>query len=269
MVHPTGPAVRDNSAETASTSEYGEDFLRLPGGHWSVWRCLAVRSAGFPVRLVHRLADPILARAADQCVQESTDRRRGDPQAIARYEAEFDAAASRATEATWNLAQDRRFREALAWQNRTFLATGVDRLTRHSRRDSRLRRREAAVTSYVQRYAAKNDSIGFFGPIGWGSWQPAGPAVTVRAAPDLLSRRTVYFESWAIDAVGATLAARPEVLPGVPTPRNCCWTWPTANWSASTSAARSMRSPSGYCASGCCVSPTRTPDVVLYRSWTT
>jgi hypothetical protein len=197
------------------------DFLPLPGGQWSVWRGLALRGAGFPVRFAHRLSDPALARAADQCL---TGQRRIDPQALARFDAEFDAAAGRAADATGDLARDGRFREALAWQNRTFLATCVDREAGRPRRDSSVRRREAAITSYVQRYAAKNDSIGFFGPIGWASWQPAGPAAVVRAGPDLLGRRTVYFESWAIDAVGVALAARPEILPGVP-PRRV-----PANW---------------------------------------
>jgi len=197
------------------------DFVPLPGGQWSVWRCLALRSAGFSVGYAHRLADPALARAADQCL---TRQPRVEPQALARYEAEFDAAAGRAVDATGDLARDGRFREALAWQNRTFLATCVDRDARRPRRDSSARRREAAITSYVQRYAVKNDSIGFFGPIGWASWQPAGPRAIVQAGPDLLGRRTVYFEAWAIDAVGAAFAARPEILAGVP-PRRV-----PANW---------------------------------------
>jgi hypothetical protein len=201
---------------TQVRDDYGKDFLRLPGGCWSVWRCCALRSAGFPARLVDKLADPVLARAADECLPQRTGRQRRDPRATARYEAEFDAAAGRAAAATAELAQDDRFREALAWQNRTFLATCVDRDAQRPRRDSGARHREAAIASYLQRYATKNDSIGFFGPIGWASWQPAGPAATVNPGPALLARRTVYFESWAIDAVGRAFAERPEILPGVP-----------------------------------------------------
>ena len=201
---------------TQVRDDYGKDFLRLPGGRWSVWRCCALRSAGFPARLVDKLADPVLARTADECLPQRTGQQRRDPRAIARYEAEFDAAADRATAATAELAQDDRFREALAWQNRTFLATCVDRDAQRPRRDSGVRHREAAIASYLQRYATKNDSIGFFGPIGWASWQPAGPAATVIPGPALLARRTVYFESWAIDAVGRAFAERPEILPGVP-----------------------------------------------------
>ena len=44
------------------------------------------------------------------------------------------------------------------------------RLTRGpepAKRNSQQRQHEALVASYLQRYCAKNDSIGFFGPVGW------------------------------------------------------------------------------------------------------
>jgi hypothetical protein len=177
-----------------------------------------LRGAGFPARIIDQLGDVALARVADDCLRRrvAAGRRRVDPTALAHYDAEFDTATARVTAAVEKLAQDGRFREALAWQNRTFLATCVDRDARRPRRDSRARRREAAITSYVQRYASKNESIGFFGPVGWASWRPTGPAVTAAAGPELLCRRTVYFEAWAIDAVGQALAERPELLHGVP-----------------------------------------------------
>jgi hypothetical protein len=59
----------------------------------------------------------------------------------------------------------------------------------------------------------KNDSIGFFGPVGWGEIDSDGAAVTVEPGPDLLAKRTVYFEHWAVDALADALGQDPSLLP--------------------------------------------------------
>jgi hypothetical protein len=123
---PVGLPVREGCEEAdgsgsrgaAGPAGDGDDFLPLPGGEWTVWRGLVLRSAGFPAGLVDRLGDPTLADVADRCLQGRVDtgRRRLDPRALERYEAEFDAAADRVAAATEEVARDSRFREALAWQ---------------------------------------------------------------------------------------------------------------------------------------------------------
>jgi hypothetical protein len=67
------------------------------------------------------------------------------------------------------VASDGRFREAVAWQNLHALRGGIDWLLRQplSASSSKVRQQERLVTRYVQRYCAKNDTIGFFGPVGW------------------------------------------------------------------------------------------------------
>src|SRR5436305_1527333 len=76
-----------------------------------------------------------------------------------------------ASAALYDLTGEPALREAIAWQNRHALATGIDMLRRHgpepARRKTKDRQHESLVASYLQRYCAKNDTIGFFGPVGW------------------------------------------------------------------------------------------------------
>ncbi|MEQ4718039.1 lantibiotic dehydratase [Nonomuraea sp. B19D2] len=191
------------------------EFLRLPGGRWSIWRGMVLRGAGFPVRQVEAISDPQLALAADQCIKAKADQAQGD--GAAEYEAEFAAALTRVADAVQSVATDPRLREAVTWQNPHFLDTCLDRGgAEPGGRDSAVRRREMAIANYLQRYTTKNDSIGFFGPVGWAEWDATAPRPSLLVGPSLLSRRSVSFEVWAIDAVGAALARRPELRHGVP-----------------------------------------------------
>src|SRR5581483_4326920 len=69
------------------------------------------------------------------------------------------------------------------------------------------------IAKYLQRYCTKNDTIGFFGPLGWGRWVSDGATIGVQPGPQLLASRSVYFETWAIDALGETLARKSALLP--------------------------------------------------------
>ncbi|PTS72419.1 hypothetical protein DBR17_19830, partial [Sphingomonas sp. HMWF008] len=64
-------------------------------------------------------------------------------------------------------AQSPLLREAVAWQNRRMLVTALDRLTEDAPLDKKARQSLRVFARYVQRYTAKNDTIGFFGPLGW------------------------------------------------------------------------------------------------------
>jgi Lantibiotic dehydratase, N terminus len=115
-----------------------------------------------------------------------------------------------------------RLREAIVWQNRRALHTALDELARTppeaGARNSQRRQHEELVASYLQRYCVKNDSIGFFGPIGWAEIAAGGPAVDCRPGPELLSRRVVYLESWAVEALAKALARNRALRPWM-TPR--------------------------------------------------
>ena len=114
-------------------------------------------------------------------------------------------------------AQDKRFREAIVWQNREALHSGIDRLLAMPLSagppNSTRRHRERFVASYLQRYCTKNDTIGFFGPLGWARFVSDGEALTVAPGPGLIAARNVYFEGWALDAFAAALAKDSSLQP--------------------------------------------------------
>ncbi len=137
--------------------------------------------------------------------------------------ATFDRESTDVSAALRRAAAEPAFREAMIWQNRNALRTGSDKLAAApvGRRDSQTRQHERMVASYLQRYCSKNESIGFFGPVGWARWVDEGPAVGIRVGPALVARRRVDFEGWTIDALAAKLTAldgirpwlRPRLLP--------------------------------------------------------
>lgn len=180
-------------------------FVRLGDSAWELWPDVVLRSAGFPVAATLSLSAPELACAADS--GDAADA--AGPAFLRAYrQAEADLSV-----AMRRFAADPRFREAIAWQNRNLLETCVDKLRDGEPRNSRGRTHELTVSSYIQRYHMKNDSIGFFGPVGWAHFDNSDTMLAVEPGAALLSRRRTYFELWAIDAVAAALAARPELEP--------------------------------------------------------
>ncbi|WP_308405531.1 lantibiotic dehydratase [Streptomyces tardus] len=117
-----------------------------------------------------------------------------------------------------HIARTPAFREAVAWQNRPVLTSGIAPFLRWDpatdKRSSMPRQREELVAHYWQRFCVKNDTIGFFGPVGWGRWdldteRTGAPGVAVDPGVGLISDSTVYWASWAIDALVKTLDADP------------------------------------------------------------
>lgn len=127
----------------------------------------------------------------------------------------FSADVSRTSAVLRDTGRDPRFREAVIWQNRTAFELGVEWLLRQPEGATgfRVREKERLVARYLQRYAVKNDTIGFFGPQGWGRICPRGAAVEVRPGPRMVRARGVFFEFWAVDALAETLAADQEIRP--------------------------------------------------------
>ena len=133
---------------------------------WSLWRDFAVRSSGFPVEGLDRFGPDEDARLAE-------------------------------------VARDPAFREAVAWQSRESLTRAVDKLAAGAPGSpSRRRRWIDVVGNYWQRYCSKNDTIGFFGPLAWGSFAEDGDAISVRSGA-LERERVVHLETWAVEAVAA------------------------------------------------------------------
>jgi hypothetical protein len=133
---------------------------------------------------------------------------------------QLSAYCSQATEQTMQvlaeIARSERFREAVLWQNRRAVQGSIDSflskpIVAHPGHE--LRKQSQVIAKYVQRYCTKNDTIGFFGPLGWGCWVNDGSALVLQPRQPFLAARSVYFETWAIDALGETLAEKRELLP--------------------------------------------------------
>lgn len=135
----------------------------------------------------------------------------------AAFPGAFSAATLRSSQALHTLARQDRFREAITWQNRQAIHSGIDSLLHYTpaqtSQNTKQRRHEALVVHYLQRYAMKNDSIGFFGPIGIAQVEPEEKTIAVQPGPCLLASRHVYFEGWCIDALAEALATNKQILP--------------------------------------------------------
>ncbi|MDB4961946.1 MAG: hypothetical protein JWP01_1945 [Myxococcales bacterium] len=169
---------------------------------------------------LRKLRSGVAVEASDDLSEEATA-------SVAAHRAAVEQSRQVRAEAAMLLGQDRercvsalksaagepRFREALTWQNRHALHTGVDALLRQSTTTSNAKSRghERLVASHLQRYCLKNDSISFFGPIGWATIERGAPALVAKPGPDLLATRTVYFEHWAIDVLATSLAEDPAL----------------------------------------------------------
>ncbi|WP_407109688.1 lantibiotic dehydratase [Streptomyces sp. DSM 116494] len=189
----------------------------LPGGGWRLWEEFALRGPGFPADGVLRLAPPGLAEAADK-FGPGSDLSGAEWEAFAE---ELSAAAVDTARHLQHVAGRPRFQAALAWQNPAVLRTGIAPFLRWTpgvdKRSSMPRQREELVAHYWQRFCVKNDTIGFFGPVGWGRWNPSAPhAVTVDAGRDFLAAQEVYFSGWAVDALAKVLAEDPELMRWIP-----------------------------------------------------
>lgn len=172
---------------------------------WSSWRDVLLRSAGFPVDRLARFAAPEAAAAADALLAGADGNE-------AVFDKVFAEALRAGAEAVCEVAADPLLREAVAWQNPGVLTT-LDRLVTggpDQPRTVRRRDREKALLRYWQRYCAKSETIGFFGPVSWGTVDPSA-ATSVRLGPGLVRDRAVFFEAWALIEYGEALAADLEV----------------------------------------------------------
>jgi len=173
---------------------------------WTLWRDAGLRGAGFPAARFLEFCDEELAAAADQLNET-------EPATTQRYASVFAAAVERLTAAVRRAARDDTLREAITWQNPTLVRDCLDKAAAGEPRNTRGRYHELTIASYVQRYCLKNDTIGFFGPVGWARLEDDETAIVMAPRPGLLARRTTYFEHWAIDALADAIASRPDVFP--------------------------------------------------------
>lgn len=174
---------------------------------WRWWPEVLLRGAGFPAQGTLDLVSPRLAELADGLRPDEMD----GGQAWGRYVEEFHQTARHLVSVMQEIAQQEDFRRALAWQNPDLLATALGPLLRWTdsqTRGSKHRQHEEAVASYWHRYCAKNDSIGFFGPVAWGRLD-FGQPTRVSVGQTLVAVTNVFFEPWAITRVAQAFEREP------------------------------------------------------------
>ncbi len=105
-----------------------------------------------------------------------------------------------------DVARNATFREAMTWQNPAAVANALENVAADGGTlTSKARRREDVVASYWQRYCAKNDTIGFFGPLAWGRIADP-PALALHArSGGLVRERSVHLESWGVQTLAGAL----------------------------------------------------------------
>jgi hypothetical protein len=153
--------------------------------------------------MVLAICDDPLARSADLAG--------ADPAGRLAYDKVYADAVGRLSRAIAGIHADPRFQEAITWQNPGLAQRLQDAGVGMSRR-SKDRGRELVIASYLQRYCLKNDTIGFFGPVGWASTGNGTAGLAVTPGEQLISRTTTYFEVWAIDKVAAEIARQGRTL---------------------------------------------------------
>jgi Lantibiotic dehydratase, N terminus len=187
---------------------------------WVWWEDFVLRGAGFPVGDLSILASPFLASAADELLSQPLTQH-----ALGGFESAWSSQEPVLDEAIARIASGPSFQEAVAWQNRSGLETAVLAIADEGRRTaaprSRLRQRARLVTRYCQRYSAKNESIGFFGPSGWGRLNWSGETSLSTGTPIVQDQET-YFEAWAIDELCHSLEREFDLRPWISPRLNPC-----------------------------------------------
>ncbi|WP_320068800.1 lantibiotic dehydratase [Micromonospora sp. RTGN7] len=185
------------------------ELVELAPG-WSLWPTAALRSAGLPIELLGPFAVPDLL---------------AEPPGEQRNAAIRRAAAGAAAA----VVRDDRFREALVWQNPelidTWLGAYATRLAdEDSAQLSNRAYREVVIARYAQRYCAKNESIGFFGPVGWARLTPSATGLQMDGCGGI-RRRTVSLETWAVKALADAWRRDPRILDDLPVRLDPATSW--------------------------------------------
>jgi len=75
------------------------------------------------------------------------------------------------------------------------------------------RRVHRKAYTYLQRFCAKNETTSFFGPIGYGTFDPASSGVWLKRGNP--PRRTVYFAHWAVGELARAIRRDRRILPAL------------------------------------------------------
>lgn len=149
------------------------------------WQAFVVRSAGFRVEMLRH--GFTVAPSVEQLQEEQ-----GWDELMAANSAELLEAF-----------EDDRLQQATIWQDASVVAEILPRA--RGPRASRARRCQPMLARYLQRYVLRNESVGFFGPVFWGSLESGGANITHRPGADPEVRTEAVLESWAVAALAEAL----------------------------------------------------------------
>ena len=227
---------------------------------WRWWRQILVRGSGFPVNGVLRLANEGLARKADSLVNAD----RGS-EAWRAFREEFREATVELAFELQSIASQDDFLRAVMWQNHRLMDQSIRPFLRwdpaKETRRRKHRRREELIANYWQRYCVKNDTIGFFGPSGWGK---LGGCDRTRFAPGerMLRSSEVFFETWAIDRLAEAIEEIPRMRDWL-TPRRQSFIKLDGNALVEPAGRRTMLSPEQVAVLRSCDGTMRTHDIAI------
>ena len=139
-------------------------------------------------------------------------------EARARYKETFRTSTREIAGRIRKMCVDPLFRQAVLLQNRNALNHVIESFSHENdgpRTGSKTRQHEELIANYLQRYCLKNDTVGFFGPVGWARLEPNAEGLTCKPGPNLVSTSSIYFENWGIEALADKLAENTRLLPWI------------------------------------------------------
>lgn len=110
--------------------------------------------------------------------------------------------------------EDKKFVRALTWQNLelvNFLHSND--VFSSKRKPSKVREIENVLMSYITRYTTKNETIGDFGPVAWGTFKTSYSQTQCNGVHNIIAKRNQYVEDWAITAIAAEMSKVDSLLP--------------------------------------------------------
>jgi len=140
-------------------------------------------------------------------------------QARVQFTNQFQAGALDSSAKIRKIAGDSQFRQAVLLQNRaafrrvTHSFSALEQLP--ARRGFKERQNEELIASYLQRYCLKNDTIGFFGPVGWAKLLDAESPLSVHTGINLVSKSSIYFENWGVECLAQKMSAISSLRPWI------------------------------------------------------
>lgn len=139
--------------------------------------------------------------------------------AIAEFKKVFHVSVQEVGQRIREVSQDPLFQQAVTLQNRRAFDQVVQAFAKQAqgkpKRGFKERQREEFIANYLQRYCLKNDTIGFFGPVGWARLLSHAQGMILRAGPKLIATMSIYFENWCIEALADKIGEDPQLRPWI------------------------------------------------------